>query len=181
LAHARRKFFDLHAANQHPVAAEALQRIAALYAIERDTKEMTCAQRAMHRQQHAIPQWEAFHAWLLQKRKTTAEGGALARAIDYSLKRWPALIRYASSGNLPIDNNPVENAIRPIAIGKKNWLFAGSERAGKRAASIQTLLGTAKLNGIEPLQWLKDTLEKLPTWPNSRIDELLPIKSARCI
>ena len=75
---------------------------------------------------------------------------------------------------MPIDNNPVENTIRPIALGKKNWLFAGSERAGQRAAAIQTLLGTAKLNGIDPAAWLRDALEKLPTWPNSRIDELLP-------
>ena len=101
----------------------------------------------------------------------------MVRAIDYSLKRWPALQRYADSGHLPIDNNPVENAIRPIAIGKKNWLFAGSERAGKRAAAIQSLLATAKLNDIEPAAWLKDTLEKLPTWPNTRIDELLPLRS----
>ena len=101
----------------------------------------------------------------------------MVRAIDYSLKRWPALQRYADSGHLPIDNNPVENAIRPIAIGKKNWLFAGSERAGKRAAAIQSLLATAKLNDIEPAAWLKDTLEKLPTWPNRRIDELLPLRS----
>ena len=95
--------------------------------------------------------------------------------MDYTLKRWPALIRYAKTGHLPIDNNPVENCIRPIALGKKNWLFAGSERAGKRAAAIQTLLGTAKLNGINPAEWLRDTLEKLPTWPNRRIDELLPL------
>lgn len=92
------------------------------------------------------------------------------------MKRWPALQRYAQSGHLPIDNNPIENAIRPIAIGKKNWLFAGSERAGKRAAAIQSLLGTAKLNNIESQTWLKDTLEKLPTWPNSRIDQLLPLR-----
>lgn len=85
-------------------------------------------------------------------------------------------MRYAQTGDLPIDNNPVENAIRPIAIGKKNWLFAGSERAGKRAAAIQSLLATAKINGLEPAAWLKSTLEKLPACPNSRIDELLPIK-----
>ena len=90
------------------------------------------------------------------------------------LKRWPSLIRYAETGHLPIDNNPVENVIRLIALGKKNWLFTGSERAGQRAAAIQTLLGTAKLNGLDPAGWLRDTLEKLPTWPNSRIDELLP-------
>lgn len=118
----------------------------------------------------------AFKSWLDDTRLGTANGGALAKAIDYTLKRWPALRAYADTGHLPIDNNPVENAIRPIAIGKKNWLFAGSERAGKRAAAIQTLLATAKLNGIEPAAWLKDTLEKLPTWPNSRLDELLPIK-----
>jgi len=85
------------------------------------------------------------------------------------------LIRYAETGHLPIDNNPVENCIRPIALGKKNWLFTGSERAGQRAAAIQTLLGTAKLNGLNPVAWLKETLEKLPIWPNSRIDELLPL------
>ncbi|HQS03779.1 MAG TPA: transposase, partial [Halothiobacillus sp.] len=113
---------------------------------------------------------------LTELRPRIANNGALAKAIDYTLKRWPALIRYAQTGHLPIDNNPVENAIRPIAIGKKNWLFAGSERAGKRAAAIQSLFATAKLNGIEPAAWLKDTLEKLPTWPNSRIDELLPIR-----
>jgi transposase len=101
--------------------------------------------------------------------------GSAARAMNYTIKRWPALIRYAGTGHLPIDNNPVENCIRPIAIGKKNGLFTGSERAGQRAAAIQTLLGTAKLNGLNPEAWLKDTLEKLPTWPNSRIDELLPL------
>ena len=92
-----------------------------------------------------------------------------------SASGWSALSRYASSGNLPIDNNPVENSIRPIAIGKKNWLFTGSERAGRRAAAIQSLLATARLNGLDPAAWLNDTLTKLPTWPNSHIDELLPI------
>jgi len=89
--------------------------------------------------------------------------------------RWPALVRYAETGHLPIDNNLVENCIRPIALGIKNWLFTGSERAGQRAAAIQSLLGTAKLNGLNPMTWLKETLEKLPVWPNSRIDELLPL------
>jgi hypothetical protein len=117
---------------------------------------------------------QSLHDWLLQTRAQTADGGGTAKAIDYTLKRWQSLIRYAGSGHLPIDNNPVENTIRPIALGKKNWLFTGSERAGKRAAAIQTLLGTAKLNGLNPAQWLADTLEKLPTWSNSRIDELLP-------
>lgn len=101
---------------------------------------------------------DALRTWLIQTRISVADGGGTAKALDYSIKRWPALIRYAESGMLLIDNNPVENSIRPIAIGKKNWLFAGSERAGRRAAAIQSLLGTAKLNGLDPHAWLKDTL-----------------------
>ncbi|QLG87630.1 IS66 family transposase [Chitinibacter bivalviorum] len=175
-AHARRKFFELHAAGGHPVAAEALQRIARLYAIEEQAKGQTAEQRAQSRALHSQPELQSLHDWLLKLRPNIANGGGLAKAIDYTLRRWPALLHYAETGDLPIDNNPIENAIRPIAIGKKNWLFAGSERAGKRAAAIQSLLATAKLNGIEPSEWLKDTLEKLPTWPNSRIDELLPLR-----
>ena len=139
---------------------------------------MNHAERAIHRQQNSAPMLTEMHEWLIRLRVATADGSGLARAIDYSLNRWPSLIRYAQTGNLPIDNNPAENAIRPIAIGKKNWLFAGSERAGKRAAAIQSLFATAKLNGIEPSAWLKDTLEKLPVWTMRRIDELLPIKPA---
>ena len=155
-----------------------MERIAKLYAIERDGKALDTEARNQLRQTHAQPILNELHTWLLSTRITAANGSGLAKALDYSLKRWPALVRYANSGDLPIDNNPIENAIRPIAIGKKNWLFAGSEHAGKRAAAIQTLFGTAKLNDIEPGAWLKDVLEKLPTWPNSRIDELLPLRTA---
>jgi transposase len=178
LAHARRKFFDLYAANQSRVAAEALRRIGELYDVERRAQGMDVDGRFALRQADARPRLDALRTWLIQTRVTVADGGGTAKAIDYSIKRWNALERYAASGVLPIDNNPVENSIRPIAIGKKNWLFAGSERAGKRAAAIQSLLGTAKLNGLDPHAWLKDTLEKLPAWPNSRIDELLPLKVA---
>ena len=178
-AHARRKFFDLHAANQSPVAAEALKRIGKLYAIEGVVKDQSTDDRKVLREERAVPLLKELHAWLWETRKSVAEGSGTARAIDYSLRRWAALIRYADSGHLPIDNNPVENSIRPIAIGKKNWLFAGSERAGRRAAAIQSLIGTAKLNGLDPHAWLKDTLEKLPAWPNSRIDELLPLRISK--
>lgn len=102
----------------------------------------------------------------------------LANAIDHILKRWPALTRYVDSGHLPIDNNVAENAIRPITLGRKNWLFTWSERAGCRAAAIQSLRVTAKLNSLESYAWLKDTPEKLPTWPYSRIDEPLPLRAA---
>ena len=98
--------------------------------------------------------------WLTRTRLQTANGGASAKALDYTLKRWASLVRYAHTGHLPIDNNPVENVIRPIAVGKKNWLFTGSERAGQRAATIQTLLGTAQLNGINPAAWLEETLTR---------------------
>lgn len=178
MAHARRKFFDLFAANQSPVAAEALRRIGELYQVERQAAALDAAGRLPLRQQEAVPKLESLRKWLLETRITIADGSATAKALEYSIKRWPALARYADSGVFPIDNNPVENAIRPIAIGKKNWLFAGSERAGKRAAAIQTLLGTARLNGLDAHTWLKDTLEKLPAWPNSRIDELLPLRTA---
>ena len=178
LAHIRRKFFDVHAASGSPVAAEALRRIGQLYAVEQQAAGMPPPQRAALREQHAVPALAELHAWLLVSQRSVAVGSGTAKAIEHALKRWPALQRYASSGSLPIDNNPVENAIRPIAIGKKNWLFAGSERAGRRAAAIQSLFATAKLNGLDPARWLADTLEKLPTCPNSKIDSLLPFANS---
>ncbi len=175
-AHARRKFFDLHKDNPSPIAEAALVRIARLYQLEAEAKDATQDTRQALRQQ-AREQLAEFNTWLSETRKKVAPGSGTAKAMDYTIKRWPALIRYAETGHLPIDNNPVENSIRPIAVGKKNWLFAGSERAGKRAANIQTLIGTARLNGLDPHAWMKDTLEKLPAWPNSRLDELLPLKA----
>lgn len=177
LAHCRRKFFDLKAAGGHPVAEEALRRIGALYAIEAQARDRDASARLALRQHEALPRLTELHDWLVAQRIRTADGTGLARAIDYSLKRWTALLRYVDNGELPVDNNSVENAIRPITLGRRNWLFTGSERAGRRAAAIQSLLNTAKLNGLEPYAWLKDTLERLPTWPYSRIDELLPLKA----
>jgi len=173
-AHARRKLFDLHAANQSPIAAQALKWIAALYGIEKTGTDLDVLARQQLRQQETKPVLAAFEAWLTTVRLTVAPGSGTAKALDYTIRRWPALSRYADSGSMPIDNNPVENSIRPIAIGKKNWLYAGSERAGRRAAAIQSLLGTARLNGLDPAAWLKNTLEKLPTCRNSDIDDLLP-------
>jgi len=176
MAHARRKFFDLAKANGSPIAARALRHIGRLYRIEDRARGKTAEERQRLRAQHAMPRLTLYHAWLLKTRASVPDGSGTAKAMDYTLKRWDALARYAGTGHLPIDNNVIENDIRPIAIGKKNWLFVGSERAGQRAASIQTLLGTARLNGLDPAAWLKDTLEKLPTWPASRIDELLPLR-----
>jgi hypothetical protein len=117
---------------------------------------------------------DALNQWLRQQRQRVPDGSATARAIDYSLKRWPALTRYLDDGDLPIDNNWVENRIRPIALGRQNWLFAGSLRAGKRAAAVMSLIHSAKLNGLDPYGYLRDVLERLPTQPASRIAELLP-------
>lgn len=175
MAHARRKFFDLHAANQSPVAARALDWFGLLYQVERDGKNLTVTARAQLRHEKSRVILDEFHEWLMKARATAAPGSTIMKAIDYSLRRWPALIRYARTGDLPIDNNPAENAVRPIAVGRKNWLHYGSERAGHRAAVIHSLLATAKLNGLDPAAWLADVLEKLPTWQNSRIDELLPL------
>lgn len=174
-AHARRKFFDLHAAGAHPVAEEALRRIGRLYEIERAGKAFSIDARKTLRNEAQL-ELQSFYDWLSQIRQGTANGSGLAKACDYVLRRWPAFARYAQTGNLPIDNNPAENVIRPIAIGKKNWLFAGSERAGQRAAAIQSLLATANLNGLDPTVWLTETLQKLPTWPYARIEELLPLR-----
>ena len=176
MAHARRKFFDLHHANQSPVAAQALVWISALYKIEEEGKNMSVSERQKLRVQESKPLLEKYRKWLDMTYATVAPGSALRRAFEYTLRRWPALIRYADTGHLPIDNNPAENVIRPIALGRKNWLHYGSERAGHRAAAIQSLLITAKINGLNPAAWLADVLEKLPTWPNSRIDELLPLR-----
>ena len=178
MAHARRKFFELNQTQPHAIAQEALLRIAALYDIERRGQNLAIDARAHLRQREAQPLLAALHDWLKATRLTVANGGGTAKAIDYSLKRWPALARYATDGALPIDNNPVENAIRPICLGKKNWLFVGSERAGQRAAALQSLLATAALNGLDPAAWLRETLEKLPTCLNRDIDSLLPLRPA---
>lgn len=175
-AHARRKLFDLYVATKSPLAEQALKWIAALYMVETKGRDVDCAARQQLRQTESKAILTSFHAWMMQVRPTVAPGSSTLKALDYILRRWPALIRYAETGNLPIDNNPAENVIRPIAIGKKNWMFVGSERAGQRAAALQSLFATAKLNGLDPAAWLKMVLEKLPTCRDRDIDELLPFR-----
>lgn len=132
------------------------------------------AARVDQRFPKAKPAADALHAWLTAQRQKVPPGSATAKAMDYSLTRWAALTRYLDDGALPADNNWVENQIRPIAIGRNNWLFAGSLRAGKRAAAIMSLVHSARLNGHDPHVYLKDVMERLPTQPASRIGELLP-------
>jgi transposase len=176
LTHARRKFDELVKANASVVAGQAIQRIAWLYTIEADARLLTPAQRLRMRQQRSQPLWDEMHVWLQLERTRVPDGSAIAKAIDYSLKHWGGLGRFLLDGAVPIDNNHVENRIRPWALGRRNWLFIGSQLAGERAAVVMSLLQSAKLNGHEPWAYLKDVLTRLPTQLNSRIEELLPHK-----
>jgi transposase len=174
LAHSRRKFDELFKANDSPVAAEAIRRIALLYQVERDARSMTPQDRLALRQQCSKPLWRDLHAWLELERERVPDGSGIAGAIDYSLNRWTALGRFLLDGDVSVDNNSLENLMRPWAMGRKAWLFAGSELAGQRAAVVMSLVQSAKLNGHDPWAYLKDVLQRLPSHPNSRIDELLP-------
>jgi transposase len=174
MAHARRKFHELWANHASKVGEQALKFFAELYVLEREGQPLAPDERRGLRQRRSKPIADALHQWLTQQRQKVPDGSATARSIDYSLKRWQALVRFIDDGDLPIDNNWVENQIRPIAIGRNNWLFAGSLRAGKRAAAVMSLVHSARLNGHEPHAYLKDVLERLPTQPASRIAELLP-------
>ena len=173
-AHARRKFFDLHAANKSQIAEQALVQIGQIYEIERQVQEASADERLRIRQMQSKPVIDKLHGWLTEHRAKVPDGSATAKAMDYSLRRWRALTRFVENGQLPVDNNWVENQMRPIALGRKNWLFAGSLRAGERAAAVMSLIQSAKLNGLDPHAYLKDLMDKLPTWPNSRVNELLP-------
>ncbi len=173
-AHARRKFFELHTANQSQIAVQALEQIGQLYEIERQVQGTPADERLRMRQQQSRPVVDKLKHWLADNRAKVPEGSATAKAIDYSLRRWQALTVFVDDAQVPIDNNWVENQMRPIALGRKNWLFAGSLRAGERAAAVMSLIQSAKLNGHDPHAYLKDVMDKLPTWPNSRIHELLP-------
>jgi transposase len=173
-AHARRRFYDLWANHKSQIAEEALKLFGVLYDVERQAQDMVAEERRQLRQQLARPAADTLHAWLLAQRQRVPDGSATAKAINYSLGRWAALTHYLDDGTVPLDNNWVENRIRPIALGRANWLFAGSLRAGQRAAAIMSLLQSAKMNGHDVFAYMKDVLERLPTWPNSRIDELLP-------
>lgn len=174
LAHARRKFYDLWANHKSPTAEEALRFYSAIYDIERAAQTLDVDQRTRLRTLKTKPILDTFHTWLVLQRQKATDGTAIASAIDYSLNRWEALVRFADDGELPPDNNHIENRIRPVTLGRSNWLFAGSLRGGQRAAAVMSLVQSAKLNGHDPYVYLKDVLERLPTQPASRIEELLP-------
>ena len=174
MAHSRRKFFDLHVSSKSQIAGQACTYISQLYEVERDARHLNAAKRLQIRQDKSKPLADAFKEWMLLQRQKITDGSASAKALDYTLKRWGPLTQFLDDGQLPIDNNWIENQIRPIAIGRNNWLFAGSLRAGQRAAAVMSLIQSAKLNGHDPYAYLKDGLARLPTHKNSQIEELLP-------
>lgn len=174
MAHIRRKFFDVHAAQGSAVAAEALQRIAALYAVEQEVRGQPPDRRAEVRQARASSLVEEFEAWLRSQITRISGKTPLAAAIRYALSRLPRLRPYLEHGVLEIDNNPAERAIRGVALGRKNYLFMGSEGGGKAAAIAYTLIETAKLNGVDPQAWLTDVLGCIAAYKITRLDELLP-------
>ena len=174
LAHARRKFFELHAASKSQIAEFVLHQLARVYEIEREVQNTPAPERLQARQQRSQPILDALHQWMVLQRQQVAGNSATAKALDYSLRRWAALTRFVDDPQLPVDNNWIENQIRPVALGRNNWLFAGSLRAGQRAAAIMSLIQSAHMNGHDPYAYLKDVLTRLPTHRASRIDELLP-------
>ncbi len=174
MAHARRKFVELHLSGKSVVAATAVELIGQLYGVEREIKALPLDAHLDHRRRRSAPIADALHGWLTAQRAKVTDGTGTAKAIDYSLNRWAALTRYLDDARLPIDNNHDEQQIRPWATGRKNWLFAGTLAAGQRAAAITSLIQSAKLNEHDPYAYLKDVLERLPTQRASQIDALLP-------
>jgi transposase len=177
-AHARRKLYDVYVSDRSPTAAEALRRIGLLYAIERGVRGERPAVREAVRRAQAAPILDELRAWLRTTHATLSVKSPLAQAIQYTLGRWGALTRYIEDGAIEIDNNAAERAIRALVLGRRNYLFAGSDAGGETAARLYRLIGTCRLNGVDPHVYLRYVLERIATHPINRVEELLPWRVA---
>jgi hypothetical protein len=179
-AHGRRGFFELADLSRarkgppSPLALEAVRRIDAIFAHEREINGRPAADRLAYRQAHLAPLVDELQDWMRSERPRLSRHADVAKAMDYMLKRWPAFSRFLEDGRICISNNAAERALRGVALGRKAWLFCGSDCGGERAAAIYTLIGTAKLNGVDPQAWLADVLQRIADLPVSRLPELLP-------
>jgi transposase len=173
-AHARRKFFDLARLSKAPIAVEAVKRIDVLFAIEREINGLMPQERLCVRQERSQPLIIELQTWLREQRARLSKNSDTTKAINYSLNRWDAFTRFLDDGRLCVSNNAAERELRAVALGRKNWTFAGSDDGGRRAAAIYTLIATAKLNGVDPQAWLADVLARLPDHSAKRLHELLP-------
>jgi transposase len=173
-AHARRKLFELAAISKAPIAAEAVRRIDELFRVERELNGKPAAERLAVRKERTKPLVLELETWLRIQHARVSRKSEIGKAIAYALNHWQALIRFLDDGRICLSNNAAERALRGIAVGRRNWTFAGSDRGGERAAAIYTLIETCKLNQVDPQAWLADVLARLPDYPAKRIADLLP-------
>jgi len=174
MVHARRKLYELAAISKAPIAAEAVRRIDELFAIERAINGKPAAERLAVREERTKPLVAELEAWLRAQHMRVSRKAEIGKAIAYTLNQWKALTRFLEDGRICMSNNAAERALRGIAVGRRNWTFAGSDRGGERAAAVYTLIETCKLNGVDPQAWLADVLARLPDHPARRITDLLP-------
>lgn len=174
MAHARRKIHDEHVRRPTEMTNEALKRTGALYAIEAEIRGSRAVERLAVRKEQTVPLMQSLYDWIQARMKTLSVHAETAKAFAYMLKQWDALNEYCHNGEVEIDNNIGENALRSVAVGRKNYLFFGSDNGGESAAIIYSLLGTCKLNGVEPERWLSEVISKIGEWPSNEVHELLP-------
>jgi hypothetical protein len=179
MAHIRRKFYDLMEAQHSPIATEAVERIAPLYAIEKEIRGRSPDTRREIRNARARPLLDAMHSWLEVSLSKLSRKSDTAAAIHYALARWSTLMRYCDDGRIEIDNSAAERALRAVAVGRRNYLFAGSDAGGDRAAVFYSLIGSAKLNGLDPEAYLREVLGRINDHPIHHIEELLPWNLAK--